>query len=242
MFLRILFWAVLCLSTLGLAGCGGGGSTNVRSGTVTEVRHDTPTMAPPDSTSSGGVYTGVSDYKIGPQDLLEISVFQIPDLSRSVRVNSSGEISLPLIGAVQAGGHTVPEVEKTIATKLEAKYLQNPQVTVFIKEYTSQRITVEGAVKKPGIYPVSGRTSLLQAIAMAEGLDSLANLQGIVIFRQIGGKKMGARFDMRAIRNGEAEDPIVYGDDVIVVDQSGSKTAMRRFLEAMPILNVFTIF
>ena len=241
MSLRKVFLAAICLSMLCLLGCGGG-STNIKSGETKVVGSSgMASMPPPDTTSTGGVYTGVSDYRIGPQDLIEISVFQIPDLSRSVRVNSSGQVSLPLIGVLQAGGLTVQELEKSIATKLEAKYLQNPQVTAFVKEYTSQRITVEGAVTKPGIFPIQGRTSLLQAIAMAEGVNNLANLQGIVIFRQVEGKKMGARFDLRAIRNGDAEDPIVYGDDVIVVDQSGSKTALRRFLEAMPILNVFTI-
>jgi polysaccharide export outer membrane protein len=199
-------------------------------------------MPPPDTTSTGGVYTGVSEYRVGPQDLIEVRVFQVPDLSRTVRVNSAGQISLPLIGELHAGGLTIQELERAIGKKLEAKYLQNPQVTAFVKEYTSQRVTVEGAVKKPGIYPLSGRTSLLQAIAMAEGLESLADLRGIVIFRQVEGKKMGAVFDLKAIRAGNAEDPLVYGDDIIVVDQSGSKTALRRFIEAMPILNVFTAY
>lgn len=238
---RKFTWAAICLLILCLSGCGGG-SAGVKAGGAPTAVAISDQMAPPDSTSSGGVYTGVSDYRIGPQDLIEISVFQIPDLSRTVRVNSSGQISLPLIGMLQAGGQTIQELEKSIAVKLEAKYLQNPQVTAFVKEYTSQRITVEGAVKKPGIYPISGRTSLLQAIAMAEGLDSLANTQGIVIFRQIEGKKMAAVFDLRAIRAGKAQDPIVFGDDIVVVDQSGSKTALRRVLEAIPILNVFTIY
>jgi polysaccharide export outer membrane protein len=199
-------------------------------------------MPPPDTTTSGGAYTGVSEYRVGPQDLIEISVFQVPDLSRTVRVNSAGQISLPLIGTVQAGGLTIQELEASIGKLLEAKYLQNPQVTAFVKEYTSQRVTVEGAVKKPGIYPLSGRTSLLQAIAMAEGLDQLANLQGVVVFRQVGGKRMAAVFDLEAVRNGHAEDPLIYGDDVVVVEQSGSKTALRRFIESVPILNVFRIF
>jgi polysaccharide export outer membrane protein len=184
----------------------------------------------------------VSDYRVGPQDLIEISVFQVPDLSRAVRVNSGGQISLPLIGVVQAGGQTVQELEKTLASKLSEKFLQNPQVTVFVKEFASQRLTMEGAIAKPGIYPITGRTTLLQAIAMGGGLDKLADLHGIVIFRQIGGKKMGAVFDLKNIRSGVDEDPLVYGDDIIVVEQSGSKTALRRFIEAMPVLNVFGVF
>jgi polysaccharide export outer membrane protein len=159
-----------------------------------------------------------------------------------VRVNSGGQISLPLIGAVQAGGLTIQELEREIGRKLSEKYLQNPQVTAFVKELTSQRVTLEGSIAKPGIYPLTGRTSLLQAIAMAGGLDKLADPRGIVVFRQISGKKMGAVFDLRNIRSGKDEDPQVYGDDIIVVEQSGSKTALRRFIEAMPVLNVFGVF
>jgi polysaccharide export outer membrane protein len=225
---------------MALSACSSGSA--VRSGTTTQVTSSGAAMPAPDTTTSGGVYTGVSDYRVGPQDLIEISVFQVPDLSRTVRVNSGGQISLPLIGAMQAGGLTIQELEAEIGKKLEAKFLQNPQVTAFVKEYTSQRVTVEGSVKKPGIYPLSGRTSLLQTIAMAEGLDPLADLQGVVIFRQVSGKKMAAVFDLKAIRTGAAEDPLIYGDDIVVVEQSGSKSAFRHIIEAIPVLRVFTLY
>lgn len=196
----------------------------------------------PDTTSASAAYQDTSDYRIGAQDLLEISVLGIPDLSRTVRVNSNGQISLPLVGGLMAGGVTIPALEKEIAAKFSNGYLQNPQVTVFVKEFTSQRITVEGAVKKPGIYPITGKTSLLQAIAMAEGLDPLADLGGIVVFRQINGRRMAAGFDMRDVRSGRGIDPQVYGDDIIVVEQSGSKTALRRFLEVIPAFGLFRVF
>lgn len=195
----------------------------------------------PDSTTSTGAYAGDSEYRIGAQDLLEITVFQASDLDRTVRVNSGGQISLPLIGTLQAGGITAQELEAAVAAKLSEEFLQDPQVSVFVKEFTSQRVTVEGAVKKPGIYPLRGRTTLLQTIAMAEGMDPLANLQGVVIFRTVEGRKMAAVFDMRAIRAGEIDDPMVYGDDIVVVDQSGSKTALRRFIESVPVLSLFVL-
>jgi polysaccharide export outer membrane protein len=238
---RSLPWVALALLCLCLSACGGG-SAGVRSGESKTVTTTGPSMPPPDTTSSGGAYTGVSDYRIGPQDLLDISVFQVPDLSRTVRVNSGGQISLPLIGGLQAGGLTIQELEKSIAARLEAKFLQNPQVTAFVKEYTSQRVTVEGAVKTAGIFPLSGRTTLLQTIAMAGGLDSLANPRGIVIFRQVSGKKLAAVFDLKAIRAGNAEDPLVYGDDIVVVDQSAGKTAVRRIIETIPLFNIFTVY
>ena len=235
--LRLAF----CLLLAGaLSACAS--SPSMKSGTSREVATTSAAMAPPDSSTAAGAYKGVSEYRIGGQDLIEISVFQVPDLNRTVRVNTGGQISLPLIGAMQAGGRTVQELESDIATRLKSGYLQDPQVSVFVKEFTSQRVTVEGAVKKPGIFPISGKTTLLQAIAVCEGLDPLADLQGIVIFRVIDGKKMAARYDLKSIRAGASEDPQIYGDDVIVVDQSGSKTAARRVIDALPILNVFRLF
>lgn len=197
----------------------------------------------PDTTSESGAYEGGSDYRIGAQDLLEISVFGVEDLTQEVRVNSNGQISLPLIGGVMAGGKTIPELEELIATKLSEGYLQNPQVSVFVKEFTSQRVTLEGALNKPGIYPITGKTSLLQAIAMAEGVDDkVADLQGVVIFRNVDGKRMGAVFDLAAVRAGTMPDPQIYGDDIIVVEQSGSKTAFRRFIETVPAIGLFRWF
>ena len=238
--LRVILTMFLALVFAGLAACAS--SSAGAPGTTREVTTSGKSMPPPDTTSSGGVYTGVSEYRVGPQDLIEITVFQIPDLSRTVRVNSGGQISLPLIGSIQAGGLTIQELEAAIAKKLEARYLQNPQVTAFVKEFTSQRVTIEGAINKPGIYPLTGRTTLLQAIALGGGVTSLADLRGVVVFRQVGGKKMGAVFDLKAVRSGTSEDPLIYGDDIVVVEQSGSKTALRRFIEAMPILNVFTMY
>jgi polysaccharide export outer membrane protein len=235
---RIL--AALMLATL-VAGCGASSSGAVRSGTARAVE-TTQELGAPDSTTAAGEYTGESEYRVGAQDLLEVSVFQIPDLNRTVRVNSNGQVSLPLIGVLQAGGRTVQELEAQIAAKLSESYLQNPQVTVFVKEYTSQRVTLEGAVKKPGIYPVTGRTSLLQAIAQAEGVTELANLDGVVVFRTIDGQKMAAVFSLKQIRSGDAPDPQIYGDDIIVVDTSGGKSALRQILQAVPIFNLFGVY
>jgi len=197
-------------------------------------------LPPPDTTAASGAYEGASDYRIGAQDLLQISVFGVQDLDKEVRVNSNGQVSLPLIGSVLAGGRTIPELEKELGRKYADGYLQNPQVTVFVKEFTSQRITVEGAVNKPGIFPITGRTSLLQAIALAQGVDDrIADLGGIVIMRQVGGRRQAAVYDLRQVRKGNVEDPQLYGDDIVVVEQSGSKSALRRFIESVPAIGIF---
>jgi len=203
-----------------------------RSGAVHAVTA-TDSLPAPDSTSASGAYTGVSDYRIGPLDLLEVKVFQVEDMDREIRVNSSGFISLPLIGSLQAGGKTVQELEYEIAEKLSQTYLQNPQVSVFVKEFTSQRVTVDGAVKKPGIFPITGRTTLLQVVALSEGLDVLADPRAVVVFRTIEGQRMAALFDLVQIRSGETEDPQIYGDDVIVVEQSGARSVIKSFTDTI---------
>ena len=241
MSLRLSLMCVILAFVVLMSGCGANSSTRYKSGGAATMGVPGKPMGAPDTTSSGGAYVGVSDYRVGPQDLIEISVFQVPDLSRTVRVNSGGQISLPLIGTVQAGGLTVQQLEASLSKKLSEKFLQNPQVTAFVKEFTSQRVTLEGAVTKPGLYPLSGRTTLLQAIALAGGLTEMANSRGIVIFRQIDGKKMGAVFDLKLIRSGKDEDPQLYGDDIVVIDQSSSKSALHKFLQTMPILSVFGV-
>ncbi len=112
------------------------------------------------------------DYKIGPEDLLEISVFEEEKLNKTVRVSSQGNISLPLLGVLRVKGLTANELEKEIRDLLAEKYLQDPHVGVFIKEYRSVRISVMGAVEKPGVFEVSGQKTVLDMLAMAGGLAS----------------------------------------------------------------------
>jgi polysaccharide export outer membrane protein len=169
-------------------------------------------------------------YQIGPFDLLQIDVFQVPELSQKVRVNSQGFISLPLIGTVQVNSLTSQQIEELLAKVLGKKYLQNPQVSVFIEEYASQRVTVEGAVIRPGIYPIQGRTTLLQAIASAEGVNEVAAKTGIKLFRSTDDNtRQIFYYDIDAIRQGSAPDPEIHADDIIVVEESGVKVFFKEF-------------
>ncbi len=239
MYAKIVPIAGLLLSLLLFAGCASDGLRDVRQGTAKMVT-TTDRLTPPDSTSPTGAYRGVSDYRIGPQDVLELSVYQLTELNGPVRVNSQGMISLPLLGPMTAAGKTVPELEKEITELLAADYLQNPQVSLFVREFTSQTVTIEGAVNSPGIYPLKGRTSLLQAVVIAGGLSEYANPRGVIVFRTIKGERMAAVFDIRDIRGGNAEDPQIYGEDLIVIDESGSKSAYRDFFKALPVIGLFT--
>jgi len=232
-FARVLRACSLSMLVLLLAACASGGGRRVADASGEP-------LPPPDTTAASGAYEGASDYRVGAQDLLSISVFGVDELDKDVRVNSKGQVSLPLVGTVAAGGRTIPELEAELTTRYRQGYLQNPQVTVFVKEYASQRITFEGAVQKPGIYPITGRTSLLQGIALAGGIDDkVADLGGIVLIRQIDGKRMAAVYDLRQVRRGTIEDPQLYGDDIVVVEQSGSKTAFRRLIESVPVMGMF---
>lgn len=185
----------------------------------------------------------LDEYRIGPSDLIEISVFQVPDLSKTVRVSAQGALTLPLIGRIEAGGLTAQELEALIAKKLSENYLQDPQVSVFIKEYISQRVTVEGSVNRPGVFPISGRTTLLQAIAMAGGLDKLANQSDIKLFRnRRDGTQETIDFDLEPIRKGEAPDPVLSTSDVVVVGKSGTRSAIKDVTETLRDISIFGLF
>ncbi len=122
-----------------------------------------------------------ADYRIGPKDLLDISVFGLDELTKTVRVSEDGKISLPLVGEVEVEGITKTELEKKLSQLLEEKYLQNPQVTVFISEYQSKRVSVLGAVRNPGPYELLGRRTLLQVISQAGGITNESGKEIIVI-------------------------------------------------------------
>lgn len=122
------------------------------------------------------------DYKIGPEDLLEISVFEDEKLNKTVRVSSQGNISLPLLGILKVMGLTGNELEKEIRDLLAEKYFQDPHVSVFIREYRNQRISVIGAVEKPGVFDVTGQKTVLEMLAMAGGLRGEPNSAGQLLF------------------------------------------------------------
>jgi len=165
--------------------------------------------------------------------VLDVSVFKVAELSKTVQVSDAGTVNLPLVGEMQAGGRTSREVEKELTQKLGAKYLQNPQVTVFVKEYNSQRV-------KPGVFPIQGRLTLLQAIATAQGLDDHSD-STVVIFRQQDGKRTAAHFDVANIRNGSESDPDLKAGDVVVAGKSALKETFGTILKAVPLATVFAL-
>ncbi len=132
------------------------------------------------------------DYRIGPEDLIDISVFEDEKLNKTVRVSSQGNVTLPLIGTLKVKGLTAAELEKEIRELLSEKYFQNPNVSVFIREYRNQRISVIGAVEKPGIFDITGQKTILDLLGMAGGLKEEAG-QMLFLIRSSGLKEKDPR-------------------------------------------------
>jgi polysaccharide export outer membrane protein len=110
-----------------------------------------------------------ADYAVGPEDLLEVQVFGQEDLNRQVRVSGDGEITLPLVGAVKVAGLSPKSIERRLMQAYGTNYLRDPQVTLNIKEFRHQRVSVTGAVDKPGSFEIIGPRKLLEVLAMAGG-------------------------------------------------------------------------
>jgi polysaccharide export outer membrane protein len=125
----------------------------------------------------------VQDYRLGPEDVIEIRVFELDQLNRTVRVSGDGNVELPLVGTIRALGLTSNQVSDQIAARLRDRYVQNPQVSIFIKEFHSQKISLLGAVATPASYPLSGQRRLLQVLADAGSLGSDAG-KTLYVFRQ----------------------------------------------------------
>lgn len=230
---KFLYLAVFVFAALALASCagvgGGAGSFASASFAMPSVPLQTSrvtaaaTEVSPEAIADMNALSsqqGRQTYRVGPSDLLEIKVFQADELSRQVRVDQRGNISLPLMGTIRVAGLSQGELEKRLAELLGKNLLQNPQVSVFIKEFTAQRVTVEGGVKQQGVFPISGQVSVLQAIAMAGGLDENAVSSEVRLFRKQGNGARTYQIDLDAIRKGLVRDPFVQNDDRIVVRRS----------------------
>ena len=178
-------------------------------------------------------------YIIVPEDTLAVLVYLEEDLSNdNLRVNEKGNIQLPLIGTILAAGRSPTQLADEIQARL-GHYLVEPEVTVTVKEAAGRFVTVEGQVRKPGVYEIGREDTLLSAIARAESPTDVAKLDEIVVFRTIEGERRAARFDLRDVRAGLAPDPRIVAGDVVVVGFSAMRGAWQDFLKAAPIFNAF---
>jgi len=181
--------------------------------------------------------------QLRPGDSIAVAVFREPDLgAEKLVLDELGNVQLPLLGEITAGGMTPSELSQTISQRLGARYLRRPQVTVALLDSVALSMSVEGQVKAPGVFPVGPNETLLTSLARAGSPGQTAKLNEIVVFRTVDGQRMGAVFDLQQIRTGTAPDPQILDGDTIVVGYSAVKGAFRDFLVASPLLNLFTVF
>lgn len=188
------------------------------------------------------VFVSNPAYRLGPTDVVTVAVYRAPELSGDYRVDAAGNITMPLVGATNVQGMNLEEVTATLRESLGSRYYVNPDVTVSLKELGSQRVTVDGSVGRPGAYPLAGRSTLMQVVAMANGATPNANLRRVVVFRNIDGQRMAAAFDLRAIREARMEDPAIYGSDIVIVDGSDTRQLWRDVLSTIPVIALFRPF
>ena len=242
-FLRSIDLApVLAMAIVGLAACGGGanslsdsffsdqnGAVYVPStdGTKQVALRKVNELPPPPNTSGG------FDQLIAENDMLDIKVFEVNQLDQAVEVDSRGNISLPLVGEVQAAGKSARQLESDLKKLYGAKYLQNPQISVTVKESFKQRVTIDGEIRKAGLLRVSSGSTLMRVIAEAGGFTRVADPTKVYVFRDAGEEKLVANFNVSDIRAARKSDPHIYAGDVIVVFSSDRQVAMKNLRESL---------
>jgi polysaccharide export outer membrane protein len=178
----------------------------------------TPSESKPAPVSSQVPEVDLSSYRVGAEDVLEISVWREEALKKELLVRPDGGVSYPLIGEVQVAGKTVLEIREEIAKRLE-RFIPDPAVSVAILKVGSQRVYVIGKVNKPGEYPLGRYVDVLQALSMAGGLTPFADSNDIRVMRREGGRQVVLPFEYgRVVRGQKLEQNIqLRGGDVVVV-------------------------
>jgi len=205
---------------LALQGSAGGEAGGLR------IVRDLP---PPSNTQNG------QEQPLAPNDVLEIDVFQADSLDRTVQIDASGRVNMPLIGPIVAADKSVRTLEQEIETAYGRNHLQNPDVTIFLKESFGQRVTIDGEVVNAGVYPVSANSTLMETIALAGGFRPIADQSQVFVYRDVGGQKLVANYDIAEIRTGRKPNPRIYGGDVIIVFTSQTKVAIQNLKDALGI-------
>lgn len=226
----VTFLAMLALAAL-LAGCSAGRDANL---TYNPANFTAPDELPIENT--------LATYRIGPGDVVNVSVFSVDSLTGEHQIDAAGNLTMPLLGAVPAVGLSTSELGDKLAQRLGEKYLQDPQVTVSLKSAVARTVTVDGSVGAPGLYPVADKTTLMKTIAMAKGTSQGANPKKVVVFRQIDGQRNAAAFDLTSIRDGIDPDPLIYANDIVVVDGRDTSPAWTTLLQTVPLIALFSRF
>jgi polysaccharide export outer membrane protein len=183
---------------------------------TTAAAQDATRPANTDSAANRVALT-MAEYQIGPEDVLDISVWKNPELSRKVPVRPDGRISLPLVNDILAAGLTPTELRQQIATKL-AEFVPTPEVSVVVSEVQSAKVAVVGAVKTPGRFTLRSPATVLECLALAQGLTEFASKDKIVVLRLNGSTTTRIPFNYSKVASGSEQDNFfVKPGDIIVV-------------------------
>lgn len=184
----------------------------------------------------------VSAYALAPGDEVSISVFGEKELSHErAMLDMAGNLNLPLIGQVAASGRSVFELGAAIEDAYRRQFIRDPRVTVGLLKASGGVVTVEGEVKSPDIYPIRPGYTLLSAMALAGSPLPTARVDHVIIYRQVSGARMGGRFDLKAIRSGQVDDPQIRDGDIVVVGFSRKAGLYQDLLKLTPLLNTFVL-
>lgn len=164
--------------------------------------------------------TAPPDTTLGPTDVFDIRVFEEDELSSTFRVASDGTIDFPLLGNIHVAGKTPSEVAEIVERGLhDEQYLKKPQVTVFVKEYNSKKISVFGQVKKPGTFPYQDGMSVVEAISIAGGFTSMSRGNETTVIRVVNGKKKRFMVQVELIGQGKVPNFILQSGDIVFVPE-----------------------
>lgn len=175
-------------------------------------------------------------------DMLDVSVFQVPDLSRTVQVDDHGYVTLPLIGQIRAAGKSVQSLQGDIGRAYGARYLQSPNVSVLLKESASRRVTVDGEVRRSGVFPLPATSSLLDVVALAGGFSDVADPSKVYVFRKVDNISYASNYSVSDIRSGNRRNPPIYGGDVVIVFSSDARVAWRNLKDALGVASTAARF
>jgi len=186
------------------------------------------------SENSAGTWSNGADYRISSLDVLQVAIFQVPDLNRTVRVDERGFVSLPLIGQVPVRGRSILQAQEDIAARYSKSYLQSPQVSLSLVK-SSQRVTVSGAVRAPSVLTLENPLTLSMAIAQSGGTNDIANSERIHIARITGDRVDDSVFNLKEIQAGRESNPMLRGGDIVVVEDSTARLALKEVKDILPL-------
>ena len=223
---------IMLFAAVFLAGCATSGGPVAEDPSITVA--DLKALPAPDSS---GFAPGSLEEVVRPLDVVSVVVFGVPELSReALRVGLDGTFDFPLIGAVDADGHTLREVAQDMEARLAGTYVRDPDIQLSFVSREGQVFTIGGEVKIPGQYPIIRPMTLMQAVALGQGRTEFSQLREVMIFREVDDQRYIGVYDLRGIQRGNYQDPAIYPSDVIMVGESAGARRLTMLAQFAPLV------